>query len=406
MNTTPEARLLLTCTRWFAGTASADDVHLHARDLLGDFDPFMELARAHWMEPLAAWCLKATCPEMLQPAFRTTLDVLMRQSAARHLLLQAELLKVLRIFDQYSIAAVPLKGPVLAAMLCDEVPWRDSADLDLLVRRADTTRAKEALLAAGYRLDSHLPHGEENAAFHWRSQLVLFRDGPGPAIDLHWQLLPSLFPCARHFDLVWERLQIARFHDREIRTFSAEDQLFFLCAHAARHSWQSLRLATDVARLIHVRPALDWDSVIRVARASDGARVLALGLWMVNRLLQVELPRQALDYVNAEIGSELFTTVLLDRLMVKVPGDYENSSEFWLQFKLASGWWPKLRCTAAYALLPADADGESLSLPHGLYFLYYVYRPVRLAVKYATRLFRSASGYPVPARDLSESGNN
>ena len=56
-----------------------------------------------------------------------------------------------------SIPVVPLKGPVLATMLCDEIPWRESCDLDLLVRRADITRAKDALMAAGYQLDSAAP---------------------------------------------------------------------------------------------------------------------------------------------------------------------------------------------------------------------------------------------------------
>jgi hypothetical protein len=96
------------------------------------------------------------------------------------------------------------------------------------VRRTYVTRAKNALMAAGYQIDSQLPSGEENAIFHWRSQLVLFRDGIGPALDLRWQLLPKPFPCARYFDSVWERLHTVAFHNQQILAFSAEDQLFFL----------------------------------------------------------------------------------------------------------------------------------------------------------------------------------
>lgn len=383
-------RLLIAVARWFAGTGSVGDIQTHAREL-GEWDVFMDLARAHWMEPLADWCLSATCTEILDPAFRAGLKTVIRQRVARHLLLQAELLKVLRVFEQQRIAVVPLKGPVLAAMLCDEIPWRDCVDLDLLVRRSDITCAKDALLEAGYQLESHLPRGEESAAFHWRSQLVLIRDGAWPALDLHWQLLPSLFPCTRHFDSVWDRLQHTAFHGRDILAFSAEDQLFFLCAHAARHSWQNLRLAADVARLIHVRADLDWDVVIRAARDSDGAMVLGLGLWIVNRLLDVALPTPVLDYVNGMIEGKAFARLLLERLLVRMPDEYENSSEFWLQFKLAGGWWPKLRCTAAYALLPSDADGESLRLPPSLFFLYYIYRPARLTWKHGSSLLRSLS---------------
>jgi hypothetical protein len=68
---------------------------------------------------------------------------------------------------------------------------------------------------------------------------------------------------------------------------------------------------------------------------------------------------------------------------------YENSSEFWLQFRLAAGRWAKLRCAASYALLPSDADGVSLLLPPSMYFLYYAYRPARLAVNHGARLLKS-----------------
>jgi len=384
MQLTPESRMLLAVVRWFAGTGTVEDVQAHARDA-SEWDAFMALAGAHWMEPLAAWCLKATCAEMLEPAFRAGLDTVIRQSAIRHLQLNAELLKVLRVLEQHRIEVVPMKGPVLAAMLCDEIPWRDSVDLDLLVRRADITRAKDALLAAGYRLDSDLPAGEEQAVFHWRSQLVLKSDGGGPALDLHWQLLPSLFPAARHFESVWERLQTIAFHDRSILALSNEDQLFFLCAHAARHSWYSLRLAADVARLIHVCPDLDWDSVMRAAREPDGGMVLALGLWITSRVLDVKLPVAVERYVDGAAGGKGFAHRLVERLRRAAQDEDPSISEFGLQFKLAGGWRSKARCIAAYALLPSDSDGAGLRLPAPLFFLYYLYRPARLTLKHSAR---------------------
>lgn len=391
MQLTPEADLLLACTRRFAGTESSEDVRVRASQI-SDWNAAIDLARGHCLEPLIAWYLQTDCAGMFAKDFHDGLRVTLRRSTANLMLLCTDLTKVLRILEEHSIPVVPLKGPVLAAMLCDEIPWRESCDLDLLVRRIDITRAKNALMAAGYQIDSKLPLGEENAAFHWRSQLVLFRDGIGPALDLHWQLLPSLFPCAHHFESVWERLQSATFHDQKILTFSAEDHLFFLCAHAARHSWQDLRLAADIARLIHVRPDLDWDRLVRSARGSDGGMVLALGLWMVNRLLHVELPAQVLAYVNRSVDGNGFAYHLLDRLLTVSPDQYENSSEFWLQFRLAGGWWAKLRCAAGYALLPSDADGESLRLPPRLFFLYYPYRPARLVVKYGAKAFRRIFG--------------
>ena len=305
MQLTPESRMLLAMVRWFAGTGTVEDVQAHARDV-SEWDAFMGSGGRALDGAAGRLVSESHLRGDARPRLARRPRYVIRQSAIRHLQLNAELLKVLRVFDQHRIEVVPMKGPVLAAMLCDEIPWRDSVDLDLLVRRADITRAKNALLAAGYRLDSDLPAGEERAVFHWRSQLVLKRDGGGTALDLHWQLLPSLFPAARHFESVWERLQTIAFHDRSILALSNEDQLFFLCAHAARHSWQSLRLAADVARLIHVSANLDWDSIIRAAREPDGGMVVALGLWITSRVLDVKLPVAVERYVDGAAGGKEF----------------------------------------------------------------------------------------------------
>jgi hypothetical protein len=389
MQLRPDSDFLLACARRFAGTQSADGLRARAARV-PDWESALELARAHGMEPLAAWYLNTDCNGMLAPQLHRRLHEVMRRTAAASLLLSAELIKVLNILQAHHVQAVPLKGPVLAAMLCDEIAWRESCDLDLLVRRADIARARQALCDAGYRVDSRLPPGEENARFHWRSQLILWREGGGPAIDLHWQLLPSLFPAARYFDSVWERLETAAFQGREMAALCPLDQLFFLCAHAARHSWHSLRQAADIARLIAVRPDLDWQGALSAARRSDAGTVLALGLWMVNRLLLLPLPELALRYANDMIDGKAFARKLIDRMPEATPNHYETSPEFALQFKLAAGWWPKLRCAAGFALLPTDADGE-LRLPAPLFFLYYLLRPARLTAKYSARFLRRSS---------------
>jgi hypothetical protein len=385
---TAEARLVLACLRCFVGTGDAGAVRELAREI-HDWEAALDLARAHWVEPLVAWYLKANCADLMDSVTIANLDRVLRYCTASHLMLCVTLRNVLDVLTQHNIGVVPVKGPVLAAMLCDEIPWRDSCDLDLLVRREDISRAKDVLLAVGYNLDSDLPEGEERVLFHWRSQLVLKRDGPGPALDLHWQLLPSLYPAARHFESVWHRLKSVAFENRNILRLSDEDQLFFLCAHGARHSWHSLRLAADVARLIRVRPDLDWDAVIRAAREPDGGMVLALGLWITSRVLELKLPEPVERCINHAVSGREFAHRLVQRLRTAAQDEDASISEFGLQIKLAGGWWSKARCIAAYALLPSDSDGTELHLPPPLYFLYYLYRPARLTVKHAGSSFKS-----------------
>jgi len=105
----------------------------------------------------------------------------------------------------------------------------------------------------------------------------------------------------------------------------------------------------------------------------------------------VRLSETALRYASEAIDGKPFAYQLLERMLGMTPDQYETSSELQLQLRLADGWWPKLRCAAGYVLLPTTADG-AIRLPRSLFFLYYLYRPVRLTAKYAGKFFRTISG--------------
>ena len=386
-------QLLLACARWFVGTSSAGEVQSGLRDL-GGYERLMQLAQVHWIEPIVAWCLKTECTDMLDAGFAADLDRVLRRSTRRDLLLRKELLDVARILQQNSIAAVPLKGPVLSAALCEEVAWRESCDLDLLVRRADITCACQVLIENGYQYCSYLPPGQERARHHYRSQVILLNQRSGIAIDLHWQVVASTFPSGRHFESLWERVEQAVFNGQRILTLCLDDQLLFLCAHAARHAWSSMRLAIDIAGLISVHPGPEWDTILDRMSDSDARLVLALGLWMVNQLLGLELPGAVLKRMSELIHRNPFVPQLLEYMLNGEIDEDQRARQFRLELQLADGWWRKFRCLAARALLPTEADAESLSLPAWLYCLYYAYRPARLVFNRTTRFLDAMSSRP------------
>jgi Uncharacterised nucleotidyltransferase len=294
----------------------------------------------------------------------------------------------LRLFRQYSIRPIPLKGPVLTSILCQDIAWRVMSDIDVLVHPADITRAKGVVADAGYRFGSYLPWAQETVAMHWNSQLTFVSETSGIHLDLHWRLLPASFPGADWFVSIWDRLDSASFETELISRLGAEDLLFYLCAHGAKHSWQSLAPIADVARLLAVRGDLNWDRLMSDCQRFGGEIVLALGLWLASRLAGARLPDAIAHSVGAILANKEFTQIVMERLLTNSLHEYESSSEFWLQVRLASSWRSKLRYSTGYVFLPTEADGESLNLPRSLFFLYYPYRQVRLALKYGARLFR------------------
>jgi len=76
-----------------------------------------------------------------------------RQRAQNFLTLRltAELIRLLQRFSSEEIAALVVKGPVLAVRAYGDPARRGYGDLDLLVRQRDIRRATELMMAAGYQ---------------------------------------------------------------------------------------------------------------------------------------------------------------------------------------------------------------------------------------------------------------
>ena len=90
------------------------------------------------------------------PDASARLHALYRASGRHGLLCSATLLDVLDILHAAGVAALPLKGPVLAAALYPDSALRPFSDLDILVRRPQVPAALQALARNGYALDPRL----------------------------------------------------------------------------------------------------------------------------------------------------------------------------------------------------------------------------------------------------------
>src|SRR5438445_800859 len=95
------------------------------------------------------------------------LDRLRRQAAEnarRSLRLTRELVAVVRLGQSHGIPLVSLKGPILSLSVYGDIALRQFADLDVLVHRADVSRARELLLSCGYRPQLPLTHSQYPAS--------------------------------------------------------------------------------------------------------------------------------------------------------------------------------------------------------------------------------------------------
>jgi hypothetical protein len=167
-----------------------------------------------------------------------------------------------------------------------------------------------------------------------------------------------------------------------MQTLAPEDLLLYLCAHGAKHFWETLHGVVDVAVLLKQRADWPWEKLLAEARARNLERVSLLGLLLAKNLLGAAVPdwlaeraardRQLLRLLEQTIQQMLTPQAVSNRL----------NRQFSYFFKLQDGWRARWRYWLRVVVAPNVGDWQFLPLPRQLVFLYALLRPFRLLRKY------------------------
>ena len=314
----PTDELVLSCARIRVDAARA----LRIRNLVRaglDWDDLIRLSRRHGVTPLLYRAVRTVCPEAIPTTAMASLRNYVRDDGKRGLYLTAELLTLVRLFEEHGIRAVPFKGPVLAALAYRNLALRPFADLDIVIRRGDIASAVRLLIARGYQPASRrlaLKMGQRASLDEAVGQSVYCALERGAArVDLQWRLVdPCLsFPLDRA--PLWDGMRLVPLGGMAVRTFSPEALLLILCAHGSKHAWERLLWVCDVAELVRATPAMHWQRAIDQASAAGGRRMLFLGLLLARELLEAPLPEHVVrdvtsDRVVASLAAQIVPNLL------------------------------------------------------------------------------------------------
>jgi hypothetical protein len=261
--------------------------------------PLLDHAAAGWPDAGA-----------LHPRLSEYLAQQRRRSAARVGLLLGDLVEILEAFAARGIAAMPLKGALLAPRAYPEPGLRPMNDLDLLVRPVDEKRALAALGRLGYR----------QLARSWKHTMLakpaaygptVARDGEHPdnprSLDLHTRLSEQFWGI--RYDItaeVWDNAAPGTLLGHAAWIMAHEDLLHHLAIHATTD------MIARRARVMHL-----YDIALAVAgvdrggweRIADAARVRG---------------EQRFVYPSLALASRYFAVVppdLLAALREGVPAD-------------------------------------------------------------------------------------
>jgi hypothetical protein len=244
---------------------------------------------------------------------------------------QSALEQALTALHSASIRAVALKGPVLGERVYPDPRMRLSADLDLLVAPNDLENATAVLKGIGY---GPARESEDRFLRKYHYHILLSRSCP-PVIELHFRLSDG-FGVQLAAEEFLSRARVYRTAAGAVaHILSPEDEMLYLCIHAAGHRFVRLSWLCDIKLLLRRYADLDWSALAARAHSHRVQAALLFACETLHSRLGVETPlnratpkrlrfrmanfllaataRQPDPSRRSLIGKMAFTAVLCDR---------------------------------------------------------------------------------------------
>jgi hypothetical protein len=344
-----------------------------------DWGRLLVLAEDHGVAGHLAASLRGLEEDLVPPEIRQA--IVDRQRARNFLTLRltVELFRILDRFTSQGIAALVVKGPVLAMRAYGDPAMRSYGDLDLLVRQQDIRRATELLSAVGFAPAiplSAIDAGKIPGQYFFsmpNSQLI---------VELHNDRTLRYFPRRLPLEDFFARQVRVRLDAQEAPALSVEDELVLICVHGAKHFWERLMWIADVAALVSRQTGIDWEGVAASAKAVGAERMLRTGLRLASDLLRAQLP----DKVHAMVQADMVAARLAEKACMWLPAAgsappslFERAA---FRMRMRGSWLAAPAYLLRLSLSPTEEDWQKGSQLSQNRFLDALRRPFRLARKY------------------------
>ncbi|HXY04485.1 MAG TPA: nucleotidyltransferase family protein [Terriglobales bacterium] len=373
----PEFELLLACCALPQAQREGQLVYLTARKC--DFPSFVSLAQQQRVIPQAYQAL-ALHSGLLRAQDLAQLRSAYQKNARTTLWLTAELVRILRHLETHGIKAMPYKGPALAQVLYGDVTARQFIDLDILVSLRDVSSAKDALRKFGYNPTEALSAREERAFISSGYEYAFDGIASPHLVELKWRILPHFYSVEFDTEEFFKRAEQITLAGHSFPTLRADDLLFVLCVHAAKHRWTQLSWLHDIAQLIQSR-GIDWDAVWHRTHSLGVRRIIALNLMLTHDLLGSNLPPGTRRWLENDSETRSLQEEILRMIRDQNPCETDSPAYFYLMLRLRERWLDKIRLAWRLIGTPAIGDWSSIHLPDQFFPLYRLVRLGRLASK-------------------------
>ncbi|MEO5589240.1 MAG: nucleotidyltransferase family protein, partial [Gemmatimonadaceae bacterium] len=265
-----------------------------------DWPSFLDLAAQSGVEPMVLENLRTAFGDLIPSDILKELRARERRTRLAIISKTFAHIELVRSLAKHSIESIVLKGPAIGIAAYGGYERRDFVDVDLLVHKAELVPAADVLRSLGY--NALYPDNIEEWLIGSQHALE-FSDGMSH-VELHWALFPR--SLALDFDLqeLWLRSRLVECMHSRIRVLSAEHLFIYVCAHATKHGWSSLRFLSDFAQLADRLTADESARAHALSIRYGIRRMVALGFVMMRDTFG-EMPPQFLQTDSRQKGDPL-----------------------------------------------------------------------------------------------------
>ncbi len=340
------------------------------------------LSHQHGIYPLLYKSVQAIQPHSLSKEMQERYKQSSMRITQHNMLMSAELLDLMQLFENNSIDAMAFKGPVLGAFAYGSITLRQYGDLDILIKRDDIEKSLLLLQTRGYVPEIELEESTLETFYNCVNVIGLQKGSI--RVEIHWELLSSNYAIDWNEVKLWSENERIDINKQSIKMLSFTNHILYLCAHGSKHLFERLEWVCDIDRAVRSQEHVEWDVLLQEAKALGIERMLLFGLSLAQEFFSLPLPQE----IKTKIAADKELSPLKKQVITLHYSEQDGTksySTFWLLWQMRENISDRLRFAYRALFAPKFDDFKFVQLPKQLLFLYPLIRPYRLVTKYFKR---------------------
>lgn len=389
LNLLPEIQLIIYCSESVITARQNAQITALLHQPL-NWTYILKVASRNGVLSLICWNLLQNFDEHLPSEIKEQLNNHFQYYAQRNMFLTGKLREVVSFLNSKDIPVLSFKGPLLAIQAYGNIALRHFGDLDILVQPKDLKKSIDLLIANGYDPINGVNWLNKNDWYVSRRKDVLLVSKENKVVvELHWKLSGTHFALPIEMNSLWEKSETLNLAGNELRTFSFNHLLIYLCLHGSRHGWERFGWICDINELTGSKEISDWEQISSDAKRLGCENALNFGLFLVHEFFGKSFPLRDWETIVNNLDFIEIARQLRANLFTEDYNALQIGERYSYHLKLKEKLWDRCKLHLHYNMWylkiifsPNEADEHSFHLPSRFAALYYIMRPPRLIYTY------------------------